>query len=118
MATFLPRSVNLAESYLLKNGSKLLAGTSANIPNNGIPVPKFNVAKTQDEAVKFAKDLNTKDIVLKAQVLAGGRGKGSFKNGLKGGVRMVDTPELAGEIASKMLKQLLVTKQTELRSHL
>lgn len=34
----------------------------------GIPVPKFNVAKTQDEAVKYAQELNTKDIVLKAQV--------------------------------------------------
>lgn len=36
--------------------------------DHGIPVPKFNVAKTKEEAVQFAKDLNTKDIVLKAQV--------------------------------------------------
>ena len=50
----------------------------------GIPVPNFGVAKTKEEAIKIAKDLNTRDIVLKAQVLAGGRGKGSFKNGLKG----------------------------------
>lgn len=57
----------------------------------GIGVPKFGVAKNQNEAVTLAKDLNTKDIVLKAQVLAGGRGVGSFKNGLKGGVRMVYT---------------------------
>lgn len=57
----------------------------------GIPVPKFGVAKTKAEAQEIAKNLNVKDIVLKAQVLAGGRGKGSFKNGLKGGVRMVDT---------------------------
>lgn len=34
----------------------------------GIPVPKFNVAKTKEEIVQFAKDLNTPDIVLKAQV--------------------------------------------------
>lgn len=47
------------------------------------------MAKTKQEAKKIAQDLNTKDIVLKAQVLAGGRGKGHFKNGLKGGVRMV-----------------------------
>lgn len=57
----------------------------------GINVPKFFVAKTKEEAGKFAKDLNVKDIVLKAQVLAGGRGKGHFRNGLKGGVRMVYT---------------------------
>ncbi|KAL0850157.1 hypothetical protein ABMA28_012032 [Loxostege sticticalis] len=132
MATFLPRSLGLAETYLLKNGSKLLAAPSSNIPSKqqvrnlnvheyvsytllrdaGIPVPKFNVAKTKEEAVKFAQELNTKDIVLKAQVLAGGRGRGAFKNGLKGGVRMVDTPEVAGDIAGKMLKQFLVTKQT------
>lgn len=56
-----------------------------------IGVPKFGVAKTKQEAAEIAKSLNTKDIVLKAQVLAGGRGVGSFKNGLKGGVRMVYT---------------------------
>ncbi|XP_072936012.1 succinate--CoA ligase [ADP-forming] subunit beta, mitochondrial isoform X2 [Epargyreus clarus] len=133
MATLLPRSIGLAETVILKNGSKLLAATAASslpskqqvrhlnvheyvsytlLRDNGIPVPKFNIAKTKDEAVKFATELNTKDIVLKAQVLAGGRGKGAFKNGLKGGVRMVDRPEVAGEIVGKMLKQYLVTKQT------
>ncbi|CAH2263048.1 jg10838 [Pararge aegeria aegeria] len=133
MASLLPRSFGLAETVLLKNGTKLLAAsTNSNLPckqqvrhlnvheyvsytllnDHGIPVPKFNVAKTKDEAVKFAQELNTKDIVLKAQVLAGGRGKGAFKNGLKGGVRMVDNPETAGDIVGKMLKQYLVTKQT------
>ncbi|XP_045455178.1 succinate--CoA ligase [ADP-forming] subunit beta, mitochondrial [Melitaea cinxia] len=133
MATLLPRSFSLAEIIFLKNGTKLLgASASNNLPtkqqvrhlnvheyvsytllrDHGIPVPRFNIAKTQDEAVKFAKELNTKDIVLKAQVLAGGRGKGAFKNGLKGGVRMVDKPEVAGELVGKMLKQYLVTKQT------
>lgn len=52
-------------------------------------MPNFGVAKSKEEAMEIAKKLNTKDLVLKAQVLAGGRGKGSFKNGLKGGVRMV-----------------------------
>lgn len=37
----------------------------------GIQVPKFGVAKTKEEAKKIATDLDTKDIVLKAQVLAG-----------------------------------------------
>lgn len=37
--------------------------------DHGIPVPKFHVATTADEVVKFAKELNTKDIVLKAQVI-------------------------------------------------
>lgn len=34
----------------------------------GIPVPKFNVAKSKEDVVKFATDLKSKDIVLKAQV--------------------------------------------------
>lgn len=55
----------------------------------GIPVPQFGVATTKAEAGAIAKKINVKDLVLKAQVLAGGRGKGSFKNGLKGGVRFV-----------------------------
>lgn len=37
--------------------------------DHGIPVPKFNVATTKEEVVKFAKELNSKDIVLKAQVI-------------------------------------------------
>lgn len=52
-------------------------------------MPKFGVAKTKQEAREIAKSLGTKDLVLKAQVLAGGRGKGHFKSGLKGGVQMV-----------------------------
>lgn len=54
-------------------------------------MPRFGVAKDAQEAAKIAKDLQVKDIVLKAQVLAGGRGKGHFKGGLKGGVKMVYT---------------------------
>ena len=42
----------------------------------GVPVPKGSEAFTVDEAVKSAEDLNTKVCVLKAQIHAGGRGKG------------------------------------------
>uniref|UniRef100_R4WE04 Succinate--CoA ligase [ADP-forming] subunit beta, mitochondrial n=1 Tax=Riptortus pedestris TaxID=329032 RepID=R4WE04_RIPPE len=78
----------------------------------GIPVPKFGVAKSAQEAADIAKKLGIKDIVLKAQVLAGGRGKGHFKGGLKGGVRMVFTPEEAADVAGKMIGDYLITKQT------
>ncbi|XP_011505101.1 PREDICTED: succinyl-CoA ligase [ADP-forming] subunit beta, mitochondrial isoform X2 [Ceratosolen solmsi marchali] len=78
----------------------------------GIPTPKFGVAKTPDEAAKLASDLKTKDIVLKAQVLAGGRGKGHFKDSSVSGVKMCETPEEAKQLASQMLGKLLVTKQT------
>ena len=55
---------------------------------------------------------NTADeLVIKAQVLSGGRGLGTFKNGFKGGVHMISSPEQAKEYASQMLGQELVTKQ-------
>jgi succinyl-CoA synthetase beta subunit len=52
------------------------------------------------------------ELVVKAQVHAGGRGKGTFKNGFKGGVHVVKSPKEAREVAEKMLGQVLVTHQT------
>ncbi|KZC10540.1 Succinyl-CoA ligase [ADP-forming] subunit beta, mitochondrial, partial [Dufourea novaeangliae] len=77
-----------------------------------IPTPPFGIAKSSDEAAKISKDLNTKDIVLKAQVLAGGRGMGNFKGTNVSGVVMCETPEQAKSLASNMIGKLLVTKQT------
>lgn len=78
----------------------------------GIPVPGFGVAHTQEEAVEIANQLDSTDVVVKAQVLTGGRGKGNFKGGFKGGVKLVYSAEEAGEVASKMIGDMLVTKQT------
>jgi len=55
----------------------------------GVGVPKGGVATNAAEAEKIAKDIGGDDAVIKAQVLAGGRGKGTFDNGFKGGVRVV-----------------------------
>jgi succinyl-CoA synthetase beta subunit len=55
----------------------------------GINTPKGAVAKTAQEAYEIAQNLGTDDLVVKAQVLAGGRGKGTFDNGFKGGVKLV-----------------------------
>ncbi|MED6281528.1 beta' subunit [Characodon lateralis] len=55
----------------------------------GIAVPAGMVASSSDEAYTVAKQIGSKDLVVKAQVLAGGRGKGTFEGGLKGGVRIV-----------------------------
>lgn len=48
------------------------------------------MATSASEANQIANKLQTNNLVLKAQVLAGGRGKGAFKNGFKGGVRVVN----------------------------
>ncbi|XP_051877030.1 succinate--CoA ligase [ADP-forming] subunit beta, mitochondrial-like [Pristis pectinata] len=78
----------------------------------GIRIPKGQVASSADEAFKVAKEIGSKDVVVKAQVLAGGRGKGEFEGGLKGGVKIVYSPEEVRDITSRMIGKKLVTKQT------
>jgi len=78
----------------------------------GVPTPRGAVAGTAEEAAAVAKELGTDKLVVKAQVHAGGRGKGTFKNGFQGGVHLAATAEEAAEIAGKMVGQTLVTHQT------
>ncbi|KAM1153157.1 hypothetical protein FF1_035649 [Malus domestica] len=79
----------------------------------GVNVPKGVAAGSVDEVKKAIQDAFPKEseLVVKSQVLAGGRGLGTFKNGLKGGVHIVPTNQVE-DIAGKMLGQILVTKQT------
>src|SRR5256885_7841723 len=70
------------------------------------------VAATLDEAEQIARELGDVDIVVKAEIHAGGRGKGVFKNGFEGGVHIRKTPAEVREVAEKMLGQVLVTHQT------
>src|SRR5205085_845227 len=65
------------------------------------------------EAEQAARELGTNDLVVKAQIHAGGRGKGTFTNGFKGGVHLCKSPQETREIAAKMLGQTLVTHQTD-----
>ncbi|KZF22787.1 succinyl-CoA ligase beta-chain mitochondrial precursor [Xylona heveae TC161] len=78
----------------------------------GVGVPAGEVAKSAAEAEAIAKKISDNDMVIKAQVLAGGRGKGTFDNGLKGGVRVVYSPHEAKMFAEQMIGHKLVTKQT------
>jgi succinyl-CoA synthetase beta subunit len=70
----------------------------------GVPVPRGEVAYTVEEAEAAAKKIGG-SVVVKAQIHAGGRGKG-------GGVKIAKTAEEAAEIAKKMLGMTLVTHQT------
>eukprot|EP00072_Mus_musculus_P075207 XP_017176970.1 PREDICTED: succinyl-CoA ligase [GDP-forming] subunit beta, mitochondrial isoform X1 [Mus musculus] len=79
---------------------------------HGVRVQRFFVANTAKEALEAAKRLNAKEIVLKAQILAGGRGKGVFNSGLKGGVHLTKDPKVVGELAQQMIGYNLATKQT------
>lgn len=77
----------------------------------GVATPRGKVADNAAEAKAAAVEIGS-NIVVKAQVHAGGRGKGTFKNGFQGGVHLVQTPDEAAEIATQMLGQVLVTHQT------
>jgi len=80
-----------------------------------VRVQKGQTASTKAEALAVAKRLiaeGAKELVVKAQVHAGGRGKGHFTNGFKGGVKISTKPEEIAEYASKMIGSSLVTAQT------
>jgi succinyl-CoA synthetase beta subunit len=78
----------------------------------GVATTRGKVASTPEEAEKIAAELGAAEIVVKAQIHAGGRGKGTFTNGFKGGVHVCKSPAEAKEVAAKMLGQTLVTHQT------
>ncbi|MDO8795891.1 MAG: ADP-forming succinate--CoA ligase subunit beta [Vicinamibacterales bacterium] len=71
----------------------------------GVPVPRGEVAATPAEAKGAAERLGTSVVVVKAQIHAGGRGKG-------GGVKLAKSPEEAKQLAKQMLGMTLVTHQT------
>jgi succinyl-CoA synthetase beta subunit len=81
----------------------------------GVPVPPGSVATSPAEARSIAEKLfaaGHKRVVVKSQIHAGGRGKGTFKSGLHGGVKVCSSAEEVLERAQAMLGQVLVTKQT------
>ena len=80
----------------------------------GVTVPKGIAAMSVEDAVKAAEQLPGPLYVVKAQIHAGGRGAGHFKNNPegKGGVRLCKTTEDVKAAAEAMLGEVLVTKQT------
>lgn len=89
---------------------------------DGVPVPPGRVAASVAETASAARALLKTpgdDVVVKAQVLAGGRGLGFFQpSGFRGGVHMASSVAEAQELAQRMLGQLLVTKQTGTKGRL
>ena len=77
-----------------------------------VATTRGRVASTLDQAEQIARELGDVEIVVKAQIHAGGRGKGTFTNGFKGGVHVRKTPAEVRDVAAKMLGQILVTHQT------
>lgn len=61
---------------------------------------------------KVLSDFKANEYVVKAQILAGGRGKGHFNNGFKGGVHLTKNPNEIVNLARNMIGHKLITKQT------
>jgi succinyl-CoA synthetase beta subunit len=78
----------------------------------GVPIPKGAAAKTAEEFAAALASLPEGPTMVKSQIHAGGRGKGTFTDGYKGGVKFCKTKADALEIAGKMLGNTLVTIQT------
>jgi len=72
--------------------------------NFGVQIPQGEVAETPEKAREIAERIGPK-VVLKAQVHAGGRGKG-------GGIKLANNPEEAEKLAEEMIGMTLVTHQT------
>ena len=70
-----------------------------------VPVPQGSVAFTSEEAVEFAKTLSGYPVVIKAQIHAGGRGKG-------GGVKLAQSEQEVADAAGQIIGMNLVTHQT------
>ena len=81
----------------------------------GVAIPPGEVCETAEAAKRIAGQLLAKGeklIAVKSQIHAGGRGKGTFKSGFQGGVKLCRTAEDVYEKAKAMLGNVLVTKQT------
>eukprot|EP00929_Paragymnodinium_shiwhaense_P020942 TRINITY_DN137_c0_g1_i1.p2 TRINITY_DN137_c0_g1~~TRINITY_DN137_c0_g1_i1.p2 ORF type:complete len:424 (-),score=166.11 TRINITY_DN137_c0_g1_i1:50-1321(-) len=84
---------------------KIFQDFGVSVPKN---TPVFSVKEATEKAAEFPGD----EVVVKSQVLAGGRGLGYFKeNNFQGGVHIVPKSKVA-ETAEKMLGKTLITKQT------
>src|SRR6267142_2884564 len=81
----------------------------------GVAIPPGEVCETAEAAKEIAERLlaqGEKLIAVKSQIHAGGRGKGTFKSGFQGGVKLCKTAEDVHDKAKAMLGNVLVTKQT------
>jgi len=85
------------------------------LAQHGVEVPGGQPCTTDDEARAIAEKLFTDGhemVVMKIQIHSGGRGKGVFKDGFKGGVHLCKTADDVYEKAKAMLGNTIVTKQT------
>jgi len=82
------------------------------LDKHGVTVQKFKMAESASQAREVIQEFKPAEYVVKAQILAGGRGKGSFDNGFKGGVHLTKQAEDVPTLVESMAGHRLTTKQT------
>ncbi|XP_037087372.1 succinate--CoA ligase [GDP-forming] subunit beta, mitochondrial-like [Pollicipes pollicipes] len=82
------------------------------LDKHGVTVQKFKMAESAEQAKEAVKTFVPAEYVVKAQILAGGRGKGTFDNGFKGGVHLTKDASNVPMLVSSMAGHRLRTKQT------
>jgi succinyl-CoA synthetase beta subunit len=78
----------------------------------GCNTQRFKIATSTQEAETVTSELGVEEVVVKAQILAGGRGKGVFSSGLQGGVKVTKDLASVPGLVSQMIGYNLKTKQT------
>lgn len=82
------------------------------LAKHGVTVQKFKLVVDPNEVDNIGNEMKVEEYVIKAQILAGGRGVGVFSNGFKGGVHLTKDPAQVKFLVNQMLGNKLVTKQT------
>lgn len=77
-----------------------------------VAIQQFKVLDNSNQDAEILKQFECPEYVVKAQILAGGRGKGVFDNGFKGGVHITTKKDEALTLSHKMIGHRLITKQT------
>ncbi|XP_066587737.1 succinate--CoA ligase [GDP-forming] subunit beta, mitochondrial [Prorops nasuta] len=99
-------AVQVRKLNLLEYQSKEL------LRDSGVSVQNFAIVDDLSKTGSVLEHLRAEEYVIKAQVLAGGRGKGWFDNGFKGGVHLTKNPQAVEDLVKQMLGHRLITKQT------
>ncbi|GAB6029173.1 hypothetical protein CHUAL_004948 [Chamberlinius hualienensis] len=106
LKTSTSQKIHLRFLNLLEYQSKKL------LADNGLTVQRFKIVEDVAQAQQVSKDFKVKEYVIKAQILAGGRGLGVFDNGFKGGVQLTQDSVQVPKLVEKMVGHRLITKQT------
>jgi len=120
MSRFLPRLLTKQAAPLAAVQTRLLNlqeyASKSIMRDHGIKVQEFGIAVNPEEALQVGQrmiaDHAAEELVVKAMILAGGRGKGVFSNGFKGGVKITKNPMDVEDLSRNMLGHRLTTKQT------